>query len=1003
MRRNGYRPPSARVQGGGRTSPEARRLQRLQAEVKVRQEVEKKLRRSERAERQAAKVAAYLTGLLGIIGFPESGFQAEENGQGEDLGIGLFNRNGSSRSRTASSASEAASASSERQAQIATPLQQAPVEVIDTNDPSPLPAPEAIETTTPTGTGGNEQQPSSGSENGTDKTNASSVSAGSARRRTQHYPEEIFLTTDACSFIVILAILANFIILPFLVPAVQAQHFAPDIVGRHPRSPMTLDATMFRAYDCTVPDNVTSTSFYLRDSQQACEGDVQAVEETPTEYLLLQKSRRLEIEVKECRMVTSRLAFSCARSPADWMYNHFAPRECYFNLPTEVTSDECREYWKTKTFPRPSWDAQQIKDKKLKNAPAVNLTMERTNYFTWARTGATWNNYYMVHCVGGYFDYNKMRDMHLDDQLQKKKFSKVKSHPDMGRMVVSDDVQLSMFTRKAYITLEEDGSLGPIMVDHNQLILPCDVNSLNCSTTTGTYFWDLPAYPERCPYFQVRQTTGVHVTDPEDHTETTFLADEDALVRLRKKGVPQIACGGMIEATEFNRLFLTKDIDNKYFKRPLPAVEASQFLYSEVADLYVYEKVQDDLARAVKEVQRQRCKEAQGKDVVAYAQKLAETKAVADGDTAHLGKGIFVTAAGDGGYIYRCRPITVKANPEKGKCFNALPVELATPDLETYRRAMQKPEDQYQFYLEPKTHRLITTAAPNLCLESLPAIYQNLYGTWMAQSSTGLRPVSTPESIASSLKHQTSTYARGRLDLDGKGLYDAATVKEIEIFLQARRASEAIPWEMERTYRQKHEQRLFDAGRNWGGISDFYYDVPGTETFTAFRNLQWFWDFLEKYGQLCSIVITTAILWRFVAWLARVAMRLCAVPEVDNYLLHIANAFFPEWTEPCMRRNRRRRRRGAHFAELQECFCNDAASESSEQDEYRPKETEARPSAPVEIGTENLHRAAASGLQASRASETSHLYSNVQASVDRAKREITRPLVHEFVPEEERR
>ncbi len=178
--------------------------------------------------------------------------------------------------------------------------------------------------------------------------------------------------------------------------------------------------------------------------------------------------------------------------------------------------------------------------------------------------------------------------------------------------------------------------------------------------------------------------------------------------------------------------------------------------------------------------------------------------------------------------------------------------------------------------------------------------------------------------------------------------------------------------------------------------------MPGTETFTAFRNLQWFWDFLEKYGQLCSIVITTAILWRFIAWLARVAMRLCAVPEVDNYLLHIANAFYPEWTEPCIRRNRRRRLRGARFAELQECFCNDAASETSMHDVYLPKESEARPSVPVETGTEDLHRTAASSLQNPQSTDTSNLYSNVQASVEQARKEITRPLLHESVPEEGR-
>ncbi len=87
-----------------------------------------------------------------------------------------------------------------------------------------------------------------------------------------------------------------------------------------------------------------------------------------------------------------------------------------------------------------------------------------------------------------------------------------------------------------------------------------------------------------------------------------------------------------------------------------------------------------------------------------------------------------------------------------------------------------------------------------------------------------------------------------------------------------------------------------------GGVTDFHYDVPGADTCTFFRSLECFWTFLEKHGQACSLMISTAIFWQFIAWLLRVAIRLCSVPEANNLLLHVPNAFFLEWTEPMMRR-----------------------------------------------------------------------------------------------------
>ncbi len=954
--------------------------ERLRAEIRLRRQCEARVQAAEAAERDASRVVAFLAGLASVtaIRTPEGdlvfGQEAQRMDQGQGQGQGQVPQ-GNGRSDGIPSPATTSPPASEAGTDIVTanpsetdstveasagPFEPPGLRVL----PEPgwqgtielqirdhvticnLPASTSSSAASAeTGEavlvdqlpGEDEQRPPSDDMEGASleptPSAVSSTSTSDTGASRYRYYEDRFGSTDSCSFVVLIALFVYFIALPHLLPLASAQHFAPETwpdlsqrmewAGTRPRrSPQQLSASTFTAYDCTVPMNVSTISFFLSQQQQSCDEKTLAAEQEQKEYVLLQKTRRIEITVQECIMYTSRLVYTCSAETN----NHvsMAPREWFFNEPVRVDAEDCRKYFETKKFLRRPIDRLITAEYKWPNPRDITLVTNGTNSFPWERIGITRNANDDVYCVGGWMGKKDMRDMKHDYELPHFTWPVDNRSTDMKNVVWVEDVKLSLHKRKAYVDVDKDGYLSNILVDHNQLRLPCRVSDLNCTTTAGTYTWVVPPREEQCTYFKVRNTMGIDVKQVIDSEQSTFVATDGALVKLRKKGPQQVACGGLVQPTEFDRLFLTEDLENPSFQRPIPPVEHSQFLFSEVADAYVYKKVQDDISRAVQGIRKRRCQETVGRDVIAYARKLAETKAVADGDTAHLGKGLFVTAAGDGGYLYYCRPITVQARVIENKCYNALPVKLLQRDVEEYLYAMTNggrtnPPEMPAFYLEPKTHRLITTAADNPCVKSLPPLYRNVYGKWMAYTANGLAAVNDPVSLSEDFQARADSFTPGSLDFNNHGLYTSDTIREIEIFVQARRASEAIPWKMENNFRDKHQQRIFDGGLSLGGITDFYYDVPGADTFGLFRSLEWFWQFLDRYGQVCSMIITTAILWRFTAWLIRVTMRLCSIPEVDNLCLHVANAFFPEWTEPMVKRAKRRKQQGAAGEELLDC------------------------------------------------------------------------------------
>ena len=70
--------------------------------------------------------------------------------------------------------------------------------------------------------------------------------------------------------------------------------------------------------------------------------------------------------------------------------------------------------------------------------------------------------------------------------------------------------------------------------------------------------------------------------------------------------------------------------------------------------------------------------------------------------------------------------------------------------------------------------------------------------------------------------------------------------------------------------------------------------LPGALALGFFKDI---FNFFLGYGQLCSIIVGTGLILRFVTWVMGVLLRLFTQPIVGNPLLHVLGAFLPAFRE----------------------------------------------------------------------------------------------------------
>ncbi len=190
--------------------------------------------------------------------------------------------------------------------------------------------------------------------------------------------------------------------------------------------------------------------------------------------------------------------------------------------------------------------------------------------------------------------------------------------------------------------------------------------------------------------------------------------------------------------------------------------------YAAAKDDFVYNELFNSMAEECARTRQQQCMRDVEKKGAKYARRAAEQNAVLDGQTAHLGGQHFVTSIGEAWASYYCRVIKVRARYTKG-CYDTLPVDLLSHDRDRIARARRRPrnwqskeahrdrrstdpeppneeeqEKELEFFLEPHTHRITTTAQARVCAPPLIPLYKNAMGRWISHEEETFNVASDP-------------------------------------------------------------------------------------------------------------------------------------------------------------------------------------------------------------------------------------------------------------------
>ena len=96
-----------------------------------------------------------------------------------------------------------------------------------------------------------------------------------------------------------------------------------------------------------------------------------------------------------------------------------------------------------------------------------------------------------------------------------------------------------------------------------------------------------------------------------------------------------------------------------------------------------------------------------------------------------MGHGVFATATGEACRRYRRKAVAAQAMDLPG-CYTALPVTLRGDDEAAHFAAVgEEISTQYQLYLEPHSHRVLTSAAKTPCSMEFAPLYQTSHGSWV--------------------------------------------------------------------------------------------------------------------------------------------------------------------------------------------------------------------------------------------------------------------------------
>jgi hypothetical protein len=664
-------------------------------------------------------------------------------------------------------------------------------------------------------------------------------------------------------------------------------HILPPVGAEAIHTPTPKHVITFHAYDCGQPRNVTALS---PGKQHDCLLPHADVEQEEAWYYLLQKVQVTRFKVKRCQVKTSRIVHVCRAMAHVEIY----PQEWLFSEEQTVPTAVCLEKW-DHGIHRDSYHSDRV----------YNLTVPGITKVITQPVGNSWvSNSGWSDCRGG--NWRKASPefwgVHYRTRDTATKFKHV---------VVVEHHQVRLEELDAIIDEENVVTLW-----RDQIKLPCAVKAKGCVVEDyGTLVWTPPTIAESCPYFRTmkKAVLGIELKDPdrasifysqeeasreieEEDSETTsaFYAKKKLLKLEKREAISR--CGGVLYRTDFSNLFLSKEEEIKPLNRLIPPAEMSVLTYVNQQDSFLYKELIHTIREHLEEQRERDCTTDRKKRAFEYARRAAEQHAVLEGETAMISPGQFVTASGEVWYSYHCRRLQVYARGDH-TCYNAIPIQIRPADLQRYQELrglnMTQTNITVSLFLEPRTHRIISVAAPVECGSPLLPMYQTKDGTWVVYDGINMYPTHEPL-VLEQQEWEASDLQSKELDFEKGGVYSVEAVRKMERFSQAPRAAQGMIASL--AWYERNSASTHAPGTPYQ-LQELFPNVPDSRAMHALDVFGWLWKMLEKYGRVCSIIVGTGVLYTACTWCLGVALRLFTYPITGNMCLHVATAFFPSLRE----------------------------------------------------------------------------------------------------------
>ncbi len=565
--------------------------------------------------------------------------------------------------------------------------------------------------------------------------------------------------------------------------------------------------------------------------------------QTEKSFLLLQRAEYLRTTAFTCSVTYTRLVHYCGMSS----HQTFVPHQSVMDIPEEVDVGTCQEWWR--------------KGEAVFGGQKFQLSPNATNHITYESIGETTSTARSVNCEGGTYDKRQ---------------------------------QLNVWIAAKIILKEEPVLLGDVLILNNpQIVLPdsCRPSAENCVTSTTTLFWTMPKGEEACKYFLNRPTTGVEVVGTEG--AVTYISTDHTMIRVIKEGV-RSACGDLIYATNYPKLFLTDAVHNRLFQRRLHVAEMSLVTYVNNQDGFLHGELTSEIQREFGLILAHQCRAAQARYSAAFAQRAAEHDAAIDGETTSLGSGQFATAAGEAWYTYGCRAVQVTAR-ERKECYSALPVSLQSEHETKWRTRRGIPSAYTQedgtvvgaidFFMEPVTRRLVTEGVPVACSRNFAPVYRNIYEQWV-KVNPGLELAPVPEQMSDKIDDDPPFANFSRQEeliamLDETGIYTADMIREMDTFSQIPRANQGINSVIA-------SQSTAPGGTRVLRANQLFHELPDAKAYGWMDRVL---KFLDRWGKTAAIFLSLALLAKFMFWIGGAVIRVYTKYQTAGIGLAVASMF----------------------------------------------------------------------------------------------------------------